>query len=196
MTQGISPPASPVEIAGLKSLSTAKALLVTFGISAAVVVFLLWLMYGRGAGAAAPPSALVAKLPAVNATLNSLSATFLVAGYVAIRRRNWRRHMQFMLAALASSALFFVSYVIYHHFQGHTKFPGTGTVKSVYLFILVTHIVLAAAVLPMILLSFFTSLSGRLAVHRRLSRYTFPIWLYVSVTGVLVFVMLKAASNG
>jgi putative membrane protein len=158
------------------------------------VGFLFWLLYFRGQ-AVAPPPAVVTSLPALNAALNSLSATFLIFGYVAVRRRMWARHMRFMLAALASSALFFVSYLVYHHFQRHTPFTGTGFVRPVYFFVLITHVVLAAAVVPMILLSFFTSLSGRLAVHRRLSRYTLPVWLYVSITGVLVFVMLKAFSD-
>ena len=98
------------------------------------------------------------------------------------------------IAALATSALFFVSYVIYHHFHGDTKFTGVGAVRPVYFFVLVSHIVLSVVVVPMILLSFFLALSGRLAAHRGLSRFTLPIWLYVSVTGVLVFVMLKAFS--
>ena len=104
--------------------------------------------------------------------------------------------MQFMLAALTSSALFFVCYVVYHNYHGDTKFPPASPVRPVYLFILITHIVLSAIVVPMIILSFFLALSGRLVAHRRLSRYTFPIWLYVSVTGVLVFVMLKVFSPG
>lgn len=194
MTQ-TTPPAAPLEISGLKSMSSARALLITFGLSAAVVGFLLWLIYFRGS-AAAPPPALVASLPAVNASLNSLSAFFLVCGFVAVRRRMWRGHMRFMLAALGSSALFFISYLVYHHYQRHTPFTGTGPIRPVYFFVLITHIVLAAAVVPMILLSFFTSLSGRLAAHRKLSRFTFPVWLYVSVTGVLVFLMLKLFSNG
>jgi len=184
----------PLEIAGLKSISTARALLLTFGLSALIVGFLFWLLYFRGE-AVAPPPAVVASLPAVNASLNSLSAVFLVCGYHAIRRRNYRRHMRLMFAALGSSALFFVSYLIYHHYKRHTPFTGTGFIKPVYFFILITHIVLAAVVVPMILLSFFTSLSGRVTAHRRLSRFTFPVWLYVSVTGVLVFAMLKLFSK-
>ena len=90
-----------------------------------------------------------------------------------------------------TSALFFISYVVYHNYHGDTKFTGTGPVRPLYFFILITHIVLSAVVVPMILLSFFLALSGRLAAHSRLSRYTFPVWLYVSVTGVLVFAMLK-----
>ena len=186
--------AAPLEISGLRSMSTARALLLTFGLSAAIVGFLFWLLYFRGDANAAPP-AFVASLPALNASLNSLSAVLLVCGFVAVRRRRWRGHMRFMLAALASSALFFVSYLIYHHYQRHTPFTGTGWVRPVYFFVLITHVVLAALVVPMILLSFFTSLSGRLAAHRRLSRFTFPVWLYVSVTGVAVFAMLKLFSN-
>ena len=186
-------PVAPIEIAGLKSLSSARALLLTFGLSGLIVGFLFWLLYFRGE-AVAPPPAMVARLPAVNAALNSLSAVFLVCGYVAVRRKLYRRHMQFMLAALASSALFFVSYLIYHHYQRHTPFTGRGVVRPIYFFILITHVVLAAVVVPMILLSFFTSLSGRLSVHRRISRFTFPVWLYVSITGVLVFAMLKLFS--
>jgi putative membrane protein len=186
--------AAPPQIQGLKSVSTGRALLLTFGLSAVVVGFLLWLLYFRGE-AAAPPPALVAQLPALNASLNGLASIFLICGYVSVRRRLLRRHMKFMLAALACSALFFVSYLVYHHYQRHTPFTGTGVVRPVYFFILITHVVLAAAVLPMILLSFFTSLSGRLGAHKRLSRYTFPVWLYVSVTGVVVFAMLKLYSS-
>ena len=170
------------------------ALLLTFGLSALIVGFLFWLLYFRGE-AAAPPPAVVAQLPALNAGLNSLAAAFLVMGFLAVRRRDYRRHMRWMLAALACSALFFISYLIYHHYQRHTPFTGTGLIRPVYFVILITHVVLAALVVPMILLSFFTSLSGRLVAHRRLSRYTFPIWLYVSVTGVLVFAMLKLFSR-
>lgn len=187
------PAVAPIEIAGLKSLSTATALLLTFGLSAAIVGFLLWLLYFRG-DAVAPPPAVVSALPAVNAALNSLSATFLISGFIAVRRRLWRRHMQLMLSALASSLLFFITYLVYHHYQRHTPFTGVGFIRRVYFFVLITHVVLAALVVPMILLSFFTSLSGRLAAHRKLSRITFPVWLYVSVTGVVVFLMLKLFS--
>ena len=183
-------PASPLEIAGLKSLSTIKALAVILAVSTAVVAFLFWLLYFR-TGSATPPAESFRQLPALNAALNGLSSLFLVAGYVSVRRGLYRRHMRFMLSALATSTLFFASYVTYHHYFGSTRFAGTGTVRPVYFLILITHVVLAAAVVPMILLSFFTALSGRLGAHRRLSRYTFPVWLYVSVTGVVVFVMLK-----
>jgi putative membrane protein len=185
---------APLEIAGLKALSTARALLLTFAVSAAVVGFLFWLLYFR-TGSASPPAESLRQLPALNAALNGMSSVFLVGGFVAVRRGQYRRHMRFMLAALATSTLFFASYVTYHHYFGSTRFTGAGPIRSVYFFILLTHVVLAVVVVPLILLSFFTSLSGRLTIHRRVSRFTFPIWLYVSVTGVLVFAMLKLFSK-
>lgn len=187
------PETATLQIAGLRALSAAKALLLTFGISLLVVGFLLWLLYFR-TGSATPPSPTLRHLPALNAGLNGLSSVLLVSGYVAIRRRKYRGHMWFMLGALATSIVFFAGYVTYHQYFGSTRFTGTGAIRPVYFFILITHIVLAAVVVPMILLSFFTSLAGRLTAHRRLSRYTFPVWLYVSVTGVLVFAMLKLFS--
>ena len=185
--------ASPLQIQGLKSLSTLNALALTFGVSVAVVGFLFWLLYFR-TGSGSPPAEALRYLPALNAALNALSSVLLVLGFRAVRRGEYRRHMRFMLSALGTSTLFFASYVTYHHYFGSTKFAGTGAVRPVYFFVLITHVVLAALVVPMILLSFSTSLSGRLTAHRRLSRFTFPVWLYVSVTGVLVFVMLKAFS--
>ena len=96
-----------------------------------------------------------------------------------------------MSAALVSSALFFCSYTVYHYFHGDSKFMGTGGVRPVYFFVLISHILLSVAVVPMILTSLYLSLSGRLATHKRVSRWTLPVWLYVSVTGVLIFAMLK-----
>ena len=115
----------------------------------------------------------------------------LVGGYVAVRRRKYELHLKLMFAALGSSALFFVSYVVYHHFHGDTKFLGTGSIRAVYFFVLISHIILSAVAVPLILLSFYLSLAGRLALHRKVSRYTFPIWLYVSVTGVMIYLMLR-----
>lgn len=181
---------SPIQISALRSVSSAKALRLILLLSAAVFAFLVWLVYfKRPTGHS---DGMIAHLPAVNAFLNGLSSVFLVAGLVAIKRRNYERHMRFMFAALGSSALFFISYVVYHHFHGDTKFAGAGFVRPVYFFILISHIALSAVAVPMILLSFYLSLAGKLTLHRKVSRYTFPIWLYVSVTGVLIFVMLKA----
>ena len=186
------PSPSPLEIgyAPFRAVGLGKALVGALALGVLVCGFLFWLIYFK---AGSPrQSDLIARLPAVNATLNSLSAAFLVTGYVAVRRGDWRRHVRWMFAALATSSLFLISYVVYHNYHGDTKFTGTGAVRPVYFFVLISHIVLSVIVVPMILLSFFLALSGRLAAHRRLSRYTLPVWLYVSVTGVLVFVMLKA----
>jgi putative membrane protein len=118
----------------------------------------------------------------------------LVAGYVAIRARQYLRHTRLMLAALVSSTAFLASYITYFAIAGNTVFPGQGLVRPVYFFILISHILLSMVALPLVLLTVFLSLSGRLSVHRRVARYTLPIWLYVSVTGVLVFVLLRLVS--
>jgi putative membrane protein len=184
---------APLGFAPLRSINLTAALGLTLALSTSVCGFLVWLVYFKGG--AEHQSAVIASLPLVNAVLNSFTAAFLVSGYVAIRRGNWRLHMRWMFAALAASSLFFVSYVVYHNFQGDTKFTTPGAVRYVYFTVLVSHIVLSAVVVPLILLSFFLALSGRMKAHRKLSRYTFPIWLYVSVTGVLVFVMLKVFNS-
>ncbi len=183
-----------LEIPALRSLGGAKAVAAIAAVSVAIVAFLIWLIYfNRGT---AHGSEVIGALPAVNAGLNALSTAFLVTGYIAIRQRRFALHIKMMLAAVASSALFFICYVIYHMFHGDTKFVGTGVVRPVYYFILITHIVLSAIAVPMILTSLYLSLSGRLATHRRVSRWTLPVWLYVSVTGVLIFVFLKLFNSG
>ncbi|MEA2711273.1 MAG: putative rane protein [Phycisphaerales bacterium] len=181
--------ASTVQIPGLKSLGAGKALAAIGVVSLAAVGFLFWLIYFRSAGGHS--SAIIGALPALNASLNALSAVLLISGYIAVRRRNYVRHIAFMLAAVASSALFLVSYIVYHSFHGDTKFTAPGIVRPIYFLILISHIVLSVIVVPMILTSLWLSLSGRMAAHRRVSRWTLPIWLYVSVTGVLIFVILK-----
>ena len=184
---------APVSIPALRTLGPAKALGVILAVSGAVFAFLVWLVYFKPA--AGYSSQWIGSLPAVNATFNALSSIFLVAGYGAVRRRRYGLHVRLMFAALGSSALFLISYVVYHTFHGHTEFTGTGgLVRSVYFFVLITHIVLSAVVVPMILTSLYLALAGKMASHRRVSRFTFPIWLYVSVTGVLIFVMLRAFS--
>ena len=182
----------PLQVPFLRSAGTARALTFILSFSAVVVAFLFWLIYFKPAQGYS--SRFIGALPAVNATLNGVSSLLLVAGFVAIRRRNINLHLRLMFAALVSSALFFVSYVVYHHFHGDTKFTGVGTIRPVYFFVLISHIVLSVVVVPLILTSFYLSLAGRLTAHRKLSRFTFPIWLYVSVTGVLIFAMLKLFS--
>ena len=132
----------------------------------------------------------VSILPSVNAGLNATAAVFLVIGYVLIRQGRRDAHRAVMLAALACSVLFLVSYLFYHYNAGSTRFPGTGTVRTVYLGILLTHTVLAAAVPFLAVITVFRALRERFDKHRAIARWTLPIWLYVSVTGVVIYWML------
>jgi len=129
-------------------------------------------------------------LPAVNATLNAVSALLLMTGYVLIRARRPDPHRRCMIAAFVSSALFLTSYLIYHAQVGSVRFTRDGLVRPLYFSILVTHVVLAAAVLPLALVTLSRGLKARYRQHRAIARWTLPIWLYVSVTGVLVYVLL------
>jgi uncharacterized membrane protein YozB (DUF420 family) len=132
----------------------------------------------------------VTDLPAINATLNAISATLLVCGYTMIRRRRIQAHRRFMLSAFATSALFLICYLIYHANVGSKPFPGTGAIRTVYFVILVTHVILAAAILPLALITLSFALRRRFERHVPIARWTLPIWLYVSVTGVIVYLML------
>ena len=132
----------------------------------------------------------VTDLPAVNAALNATAAVLLVIGYVLIRRRQWRAHRAVMLAAFGMSTLFLISYVIYHANVGSRPFPGRGPIRVFYLTILVTHIILAAAIVPMAIITLTRGLRERFDRHVPIARWTLPIWLYVSVTGVIVYLML------
>jgi putative membrane protein len=129
-------------------------------------------------------------LPAVNASLNALSGVLLIVGYVLIRARRIEQHRKFMIAAFAASSLFLVCYVVYHAQVGSVPFMRQGVVRRLYFTILVTHVVLAAAVPPLAMITLSRGLKARYAQHRRIARWTFPIWMYVSVTGVLVYVLL------
>lgn len=129
-------------------------------------------------------------LPALNAVLNGTAAALLAAGYVFIRRGRVEPHKRCMLAALATSAAFLVSYVIYHAHVGSRPFPGEGAIRVVYFAILVTHVVLAAAIVPLALVTAARGLAARYDRHVRIARWTLPLWLYVSVTGVVIYLML------
>src|SRR6266496_3172381 len=129
-------------------------------------------------------------LPAVNATLNALSGILLLAGYTRIRARRIEQHRKFMIAAFVTSSLFLVCYVVYHAQVGSVRFTRQGLVRPVYFTILVTHVSLAALVLPLAIVTLSRGLKARFERHRAIARWTLPIWLYVSVTGVLVYVLL------
>jgi uncharacterized membrane protein YozB (DUF420 family) len=129
-------------------------------------------------------------LPAVNASLNAVSGVLLVGGYTLMRLRRIDLHRKVMIAAFATSSLFLVCYLVYHAQVGSVPFPRHGFVRSLYFTILITHVVLAATVPPLAIITMTRGLQGRYPQHRRIARWTFPIWLYVSVTGVLVYELL------
>jgi uncharacterized membrane protein YozB (DUF420 family) len=131
-----------------------------------------------------------AELPAVNAALNSLSGAFLTLGFLFIKSKNIKAHKACMLAAFASSSLFLISYLVYHYQVGSVPFKGQGAMRNLYFTILLTHTILAVAVVPLVLITLLRALKENFPKHRQIARWTFPIWLYVSMTGVLVYVML------
>jgi|SRR5215213_2252035 len=129
-------------------------------------------------------------LPAVNAALNSICAALLVAGFFFIRRNNTGAHRACMVAAFTTSVLFLISYLTYHYYHGATGFKGTGWVRPLYFTILITHTFLAALIVPFVLVTLYRALRTDFARHKRVARWTLPMWLYVSVTGVVVYLML------
>jgi putative membrane protein len=129
-------------------------------------------------------------LPAVNAMLNGLSGILLVIGYLLIRARRIEQHRRVMLAAFVTSSLFLTSYLVYHAQVGSVRFPRQGLVRPLYYTILVTHVTLAVVTLPLAIVTLSRALKARYSKHRAIARWTLPIWLYVSVTGVLVYVLL------
>ena len=137
-----------------------------------------------------PWSAGVAALPALNASLNATSGALLVVGWVAIRRRRIALHRACMLGACTVSTLFLVCYVAYHYLAGSRPFTGQGAIRWVYFPILISHIILAAAMVPFVLTTVYRALSGNFVRHVRIARFTLPVWLYVSVTGVIVYLLL------
>ncbi len=156
-------------------------------VSSAALAFLTWLLILREAPAGGPD---LSFMPGVNAVLNSVAAAVLGAGWWAVRRRKLRLHKFLMVTAFACSALFLVGYVAYHFAHGDTKFAGEGAIRTVYLAILASHVLLSMAIVPMALTMFWLAARKRFASHRKLGRALLPIWMYVSLTGVLVYGML------
>ncbi len=129
-------------------------------------------------------------LPHLNAVLNSISAILLVAGYFRIRNRDRIGHRRFMLSAVVSSTLFLISYLVYHAHAGSVRFQGRGLIRPVYFAVLLSHTLLAACVLPLVCAILYLALREKFDRHRKLARIGLPVWLYVSVTGVIVYAML------
>ena len=165
---------------------------IILGVSVVASLFLVWLVYYHPPVDAAGTH--LAFLPALDAVLNALCALFLLNGFRHIRARQITAHRNSMFAAFIVSSAFLVAYIVNHVLHGDMLFPTTHPVaRFVYLWLLLTpHILLAVVALPLILITFFLSLTGRFPAHRRLARWTFPIWLYVSVSGVVVYAMLAS----
>ena len=132
----------------------------------------------------------VTDLPALNAALNATAAVLLMTGYVLIRRGERAKHRACMIAALVVSAMFLTSYVIYHLQVGSVPFRGTGWIRTLYFAVLIPHVILAIAIVPLVVMTVSRASSSRFDKHRRIARWTLPLWLYVSVTGVIVYLML------
>jgi putative membrane protein len=162
------------------------------GLSAAAFIFLLWLLYFRGRENGDPGALSI--LPGINAALNGTAAVCITAGLIAIKTGRRRLHMGLMITAIVLSAIFLVSYITYHNLHGDTKFATPGTMRYVYFGVLISHIACTAFALPLIISAVYFAATRRFALHKRVTKYTYPIWLYVSVTGVLIYFLLRANS--
>ncbi len=160
-------------------------------LSTAALAALGWLLLvHRSSGAATSD---LQFLPAVNATLNGIAALLLLAGWVAIRRGSMRVHRLFMVGAFAASTLFLICYLAYHAVHGETRYAGTGAMRTLYLMVLATHVLLSTTVVPLALTAFWFAFRREFRRHRRVTRVLWPIWMYVSVTGVAIFLLLRGS---
>ncbi len=164
-------------------------ILAILAVSALAVAFLFWIIYFKQGTPRAEGESV---LPAVNATLNAASALCVTIGIVLIKRRNPTGHSVAMVSAFLFSAAFLVCYITYYWLHGNTVFQGQGVVRPIYFTILISHILLSIVALPMVLTTFFFSLTRTFERHKRIARHTYPLWLYVSVTGVVIFFLVKA----
>ena len=137
----------------------------------------------------------ITDLPQLNAVLNSIATIFLLAGFVFIKKRNISAHMRMMWSAFIVSALFLIGYLIFHYHVGSVGYDGTGWIRPVYFAILISHIILAMVNLPMILITMYRAVRKDFDRHKKIARWTWPVWMYVSVTGVLVYVMMELSGS-
>lgn len=173
--------------------SNNKAIAAIIAISLVASAFLFWLVYVHSA-----PQGFATRLlflPALDALMNGLSAICLIVGFYFIRNRNIPAHRASMLTAFGFSSIFLVSYIINHALHGDSHFLGQGPIRTVYFSVLISHILLCILALPMVLITFFFSLTGRFPQHKKIARFTFPVWLYVSITGVVVYAMLHSGAG-
>jgi putative membrane protein len=168
--------------------SDRRFMIVNAAVSASALGFLAWLLLApRDVGEGADLSF----MPAINASLNGTAALLLLAGYRAIKRRDRKLHQRLMTSAFCASSLFLIGYVTYHYVHGDTKFTGQGTVRYFYFALLISHVLLSMAIVPMALASLYFAYRERFVTHARVARVLLPLWLYVSVTGVIIFFMLR-----
>lgn len=172
---------------------TGPAIAAILFISAAATTFLFWLIYFHPALDVSGKE--LSFLPGVDAILNGCAAIAILMGYRFIRARRIVAHRRAMITAFAFSTLFLVCYVGNYALHGESHYPGHSIARIIYLVILVSHVLLSMVALPLVLVTFFFSLTGRIPTHRKVARWTFPIWLYVSVTGVIVYAMLAVAKG-
>ena len=161
-----------------------------FLIGGAVFALLIYLLYLRPPAASVPEW--TAALPGVNAAFNLATTSLVCLGLLSIRSGRVRRHIGFQIAALVSAALFLAGYITYHHYQGDTPYPGTGFVRPIYFFVLITHIVASAVSVPLLITTVAFAATRRFSFHRRWARATVPVWLYASLTGLVVYAMLHS----
>ena len=173
------------------TLSDGKAYATIGATSSAIIGILLWLLYLHSATGSAPDW--THSLPTWNAIFNGSSAIFVLSAIVAIRSHRPRLHAGLISIALAFSVLFLLSYIAYHTYHGDTRYIGQGWLRSIYFLILISHILLSIVMIPMILTTLFFALTGRWSRHREIARCTFPIWMYVSLTGVALYFFLRTS---
>ena len=159
-------------------------------ISAAILGFLFWLIYFHESPNITGGEFL-AYIPAINSIFNTLSATCLICGLIFIKQGKVKAHITMMVSATVASACFLVGYIIHHYYRGDTEFQPDGVIRGVYMFILISHILLSIVVVPMVLTTLYCAISKRFVTHKKIARLTYPVWLYVSVTGVLIFAILE-----
>ena len=165
-----------------------------FSFSLLLVVFLTWFIYFKETGAT-DGIEWVSKLPALNAFLNLLTSIFLMNGYIAIKRGKRELHIKLMLTAVVTSLLFLITYLTYHHFHGDTKFLAQGGIRIVYFFILISHIVLSIVLVPLVSGTLLNAYKKNYISHKKWAKWAFPVWMYVSVTGVLIYIFIKVFNN-
>mgnify|MGYP001821463560 CR=1 FL=1 len=176
----------------LAGINEKKILKLIYAVSA--IVFLVVIILGMLPRAEHTPQ-FIRFLPTLNAFLNGTCCILLVISYIQIRKKNVELHKKLNLTAFALSTLFLISYVTFHSFGVETRYPADNPMRPFYLAILISHIILAAVVLPLVLISFYFGLTGKVKAHRKITRWSFPIWLYVTFTGVVVYLMISPYYN-